>query len=56
MKIPEHILTSIVLKLNKIKNMIENENKTEAIFGIDSLLDEFKKFEANGQVSKGTVK
>tara|TARA_E500000318_G_C3540236_1_gene204317 strand:+ start:369 stop:539 length:171 start_codon:yes stop_codon:yes gene_type:complete len=56
MKIPEHIYTSIVIKLNKIKNKIENENKSEAISGINSLLDEFDKFETNGQVSKRTIK
>lgn len=56
MKLPEHVLTSIILKLNKIKTMIEDEKNADAISGINTLLDEFDKFEENGQISKRTVK
>ena len=45
MNLPEHILPSIVLKLHKIKTLIEDEKNADAISEINSLLDEFDKFE-----------
>ena len=45
MEIPEHILTSIVLKLDKIKNEIADGENQKAISNIDILLENVKTIE-----------
>ena len=45
MEIPEHILTSIVLKLDKIKKEIADGENQKAISNIDILLENVKTIE-----------
>lgn len=55
MEIPEHILTTIVLKLEKIKKEIADDDKQKAILSIDLLLENVNSIEViktDGQKSK----
>lgn len=59
MEIPEHILTSIVLKLEKIKKDIADDEKQKAILNIDILLENIETIEilkTNGPKIKKTSK
>lgn len=59
MEIPEHILTSIVLKLEKIKKDIADGEKQKAILNIDILLENIETIEilkTNGPKIKKTSK
>ena len=48
MKIEDHIVTHIVLKLEKIKTQINDKNYTEASSEINLLLSNIQKIEVNG--------
>ncbi len=48
MKIEDHIVTHIVLKLEKIKTQINDKKLTEAISEISSLISNIEKIEVNG--------
>tara|TARA_R110000796_G_scaffold131052_2_gene246685 strand:+ start:1018 stop:1197 length:180 start_codon:yes stop_codon:yes gene_type:complete len=55
MEIPEHILTTIVLKLEKIKKEIADDDKQKAILSIDLLLENVNSIEViktDGQKGK----
>tara|TARA_R110000765_G_scaffold33480_3_gene76664 strand:+ start:1171 stop:1350 length:180 start_codon:yes stop_codon:yes gene_type:complete len=55
MEIPEHILTTIVLKLEKIKKEIADDDKQKAILSIDLLLENVNSIEiikTDGQKGK----
>jgi len=55
MEIPEHILTTIVLKLEKIKKEIDDDDKQKAILSIDLLLENVNSIEViktDGQKGK----
>lgn len=59
MEITEHILTSIVLKLEKIKKDIADGEKQKAILNIDILLENIETIEivkTNGPKIKKTSK
>tara|TARA_E500000318_G_scaffold98124_1_gene99216 strand:- start:471 stop:641 length:171 start_codon:yes stop_codon:yes gene_type:complete len=56
MKIEDHIITQIVLKLEKVKSQIDQEKFIEAISEIDMLLSNIEKVEVNGPKSKKTAK
>tara|TARA_R110002153_G_scaffold138716_1_gene289283 strand:- start:99 stop:278 length:180 start_codon:yes stop_codon:yes gene_type:complete len=59
MEIPEHILTTIVLKLEKIKKEIADDDKQKAILSIDLLLENVNSIEilkTNGPKIKKTSK
>tara|TARA_R110000744_G_scaffold37879_2_gene86596 strand:- start:2518 stop:2688 length:171 start_codon:yes stop_codon:yes gene_type:complete len=56
MKIQEHMITSIVLKLENIKTQIENKDNEGAISGIDLLLRNLNRFETNESDSKKKAK
>ena len=48
MKIEDHIVTQIVLKLEKVKSQIDEKKFNEAISEIDMLLSNIEKVEING--------
>tara|TARA_A100000171_G_C2038792_1_gene99385 strand:+ start:367 stop:534 length:168 start_codon:yes stop_codon:yes gene_type:complete len=48
MKIEDHIVTHIVLKLEKVKSQIDEKKFNEAISEIDILLSNIEKIELNG--------
>ena len=48
MKIEDHIVTHIVLKLEKIKSIINDEKLKEAKSEIDTLISNIEKVEKNG--------
>ncbi len=48
MKIEDHIVTHIVLKLQKIKTQINDKKYTEASSEINTLLSNIEKIELNG--------
>lgn len=59
MEIPEHILTTIVLKLEKIKKEIADDDKQKAILSIDLLLENVNSIEViktDGQKGKKSSK
>ena len=56
MKITEHMTTSILLKLKLIKKQLENNEKEEALSGVNSILENLDRFESNGPDSKSKVK
>tara|TARA_X000001382_G_scaffold128980_2_gene119908 strand:- start:623 stop:793 length:171 start_codon:yes stop_codon:yes gene_type:complete len=56
MKITEHMTTSILLKLKLIKQQLENNEKEEALSGVNSILDNIDRFESNGPDSKSKAK
>ena len=48
MKIEHHIVTHIVLKLEKIKTQINDKNYNEASSEINALISNIEKIEVNG--------
>jgi len=44
--------TSILLKLEQIKKQLENNEKEEALSGVNSILENIDRFESNGPESK----
>jgi hypothetical protein len=56
MKITEHMTTSILLKLKLIKQQLENNEKEEALSGVNSILENIDRFESNGPDSKSKAK
>ena len=48
MKIEDHIVTHIVLKLEKIKTQINDKKYTEASSEINTLINNIEKIEVNG--------
>tara|TARA_A100000171_G_C2115508_1_gene137575 strand:+ start:512 stop:685 length:174 start_codon:yes stop_codon:yes gene_type:complete len=57
MKIQEHIITNIILKLERIKTDIDNGEKINAISSINALLESLNKIEIPyGSESKKTTK
>lgn len=45
MKIQDHIITTIILKLEKIKTQIEDGDKSDAIANIDCLIEDLERFD-----------
>ena len=57
MKIQEHVITNIILKLERIKTDIDNGEKINAISSINDLLESLNKIEIPyGPESKKTTK
>ena len=48
--------TSILLKLKLIKQQLENNEKEEALSGVNSILENIDRFENNGPDSKSKAK
>ena len=56
MKITEHMTTTILLKLKLIKKQLENNEKEEALSGVNSIIENIDRFGSNGPDSKSKVK
>jgi len=56
MKITEHMTTTILLKLKLIKKQLENNEKEEALFGVNSIIENIDRFGNDGPDSKSKVK
>ena len=56
MKITEHMITTILLKLKLIKKQLENNEKEEALSGVNSILENIDRFGTNGPDSKSKAK
>jgi len=56
MKITEHMITTILLKLKVIKKQLENNEKEEALSGVNSILENLDRFGSNGPESKSKAK
>jgi|TARA_R110000787_G_scaffold90175_2_gene190665 hypothetical protein len=56
MKITEHITTTILLKLKLIKKQLENNEKEEALSGVNSIIENIDRFGSNGPESKSKAK
>lgn len=50
------MITHILLKLKYIKKQLENNEKEEALSGVNSILENIDRFESNGPDSKSEVK
>ena len=56
MKITEHMTTTILLKLKVIKKQLENNEKEEALSGVNYIIENIDRFGSNGSDSKSKVK
>lgn len=52
MKIQDYMITTIVLKLEKIKTQIKDGDKSNAIAEIDCLLENLERFDVDGSDCK----
>jgi predicted RND superfamily exporter protein len=56
MKIEDHIVTQIVIKLEKVKSQINEKKYIEALSEINMLLSNIEKVEKDGSNSKKKIK